>query len=159
MRPEWSPDGRQIAFEAGYGDGWADIYVVDVSPAGYTSRPRRLIDDDPGATSDGHEAMGATEPAWSPDGTEIAFVGGQDIYTFDVMSLRETRLTTWEGAGSGTSVEMSPTWSPDGGRIAFVRDAGEKSTGIYIMGSDGSDPTLVKGSSETAPNPDWRALP
>ena len=160
LRPEWSPDGTQIAFEAGYGDGWADIYIVDVSPEGATSRPRQLIDDDPGTPSDGHEAMGATEPSWSPDGTEIAFVGGQDIYKFDVNSLEETRLTTWEGTGSGTSVEGSPTWSPDGEQIAFVRDPGGTSPSIYVMRSDGSDPTLVKDFSPVErPAPDWRPLP
>jgi Tol biopolymer transport system component len=157
LRPEWSPDGTQIAFEAGYGDGWADIYVVDVSAEGHTSQPRQLIDDDPGTTSDGHEAMGATEPSWSPDGTEIAFVGGQDIYKFNVNTLEETRLTSWEGAGSGTSVENSPTWSPDGERIAFVRDESDASTSIYVMGSDGSDPTLVRDFPPAErPVPDWR---
>jgi Tol biopolymer transport system component len=160
LRPEWSPDGTQIAFEAGYGDGWADIYVVDVSAEGATSQPRQLIDDDPGTPSDGHEAMGATEPSWSPDGTEIAFVGGQDIYKFDVKTLEETRLTTWEGAGSGTSVEGSPTWSPDGERIAFVRDESDASTSIYVMSSDGSEPTLVRDFPPAErPVPDWRPLP
>ena len=101
---------------------------MDVFPEGATSRPRLLIDDDPGTTSDGYEAMGATEPSWSPDGTEIAFVGGQDIYKFDVNTLEETRLTTWGGAGSGTSVENSPTWAPDGERIALVRDESDAST-------------------------------
>jgi Tol biopolymer transport system component len=160
LRPDWSPEGDRIAFEAGYGDGWADIYVVDVFPEGATSRPRLLIDDDPGTTSDGYEAMGATEPSWSPDGTEIAFVGGQDIYKFDVNTLEETRLTTWGGAGSGTSVENSPTWAPDGERIALVRDESDASTSIYVMGSDGSDPTLVRDFPPAErPVPDWRPLP
>ena len=135
MRPEWSPDGDRIAFE-GYGqDGWADIYVMDVSREGATSRPLRLTPDN---------LQQATEPSWSPDGTEIAFVGDQDIYKFDINTLVETRLTTWEGAGGNTSVEGSPTWSPEGERIAFVRDDSDASTSIYVMRSDGSDPTLIR---------------
>jgi Tol biopolymer transport system component len=151
LRPEWSPDGDRIAFE-GYGqDGWADIYVMDVSREGATSRPLRLTPDN---------LQQATEPSWSPDGTEIAFVGDQDIYKFDINTLVETRLTTWEGAGSNTSVEGSPTWSPEGERIAFVRDDSDASTSIYVMRSDGSDPTLIRDFPPAErPVPDWRPLP
>src|SRR5918994_1318121 len=57
---------------------------------------------------------GAYSPAWSPDGTRIAFHAGGDIHvahvTSDLQVLRVDRVT----AG------RSPTWSPDGARLAYV---------------------------------------
>jgi Tol biopolymer transport system component len=153
-RPEWSPDGTQIAFQSkGQGD-WDDIYVMDVSPEGNTSRPQRLTGDD---------LQEATEPSWSPDGTEIAFSSLGDIYKLDVNSLKETRLT------NNQDHEHDPTWSPDGERIAFVSDgSATSSSGIYVMRSDGSDLSLVRdfpiGHGEMEDGgytirPDWRPLP
>ena len=62
----------------------------------------------------------------------------------------------------------SPVWSPGGTKIAFVRGyrflenpdrySGDStlSSLIYVMGSDGSNPTVVKDfSSEQVSNMDW----
>ena len=153
-RPEWSPDGTQIAFQSNGQDDWADIYVMDVSPEGDTSRPQRLTDDD---------LLYAEEPSWSPDGTEIAFNSRGDIYKIDVNTLKETRLT------NNQDHEHDPTWSPDGEHIAFVRDnSATSSSAIYVMRSDGSDLSLVRdfplGDGEMEYDgrtirPDWRPLP
>jgi TolB protein len=53
------------------------------------------------------------QPAWSPDGTRLAFVRGGSIYVADDDGRNERRLTR---GGSATS----PAWSPDGARIAFA---------------------------------------
>jgi Tol biopolymer transport system component len=159
-RPEWSPDGTQIAFEGYSQDGWADIYLVDVTPEGATSRPKRLLTDD--------TFQEVTQPSWSPDGTEIAFSGSHSgyhapgkgyraIFKIDVNSLEETRLT------KGSDTETSPTWSPDGEKIAYVRDTSDTSS-IYMVGSDGSAPTLARVfPSRDYPfgvgPPDWRPPP
>jgi TolB protein len=58
-------------------------------------------------------------PAWSPDGSKIAFVSGRDgnpeIYVMDADGASAARLT------ENDSTDGSPTWSPDGRQIAFVR--------------------------------------
>jgi TolB protein len=61
-----------------------------------------------------------SQPAWSPDGTTIAFnsnrSGNLDIWSVDVSGKGLRRITDWK------SNEYWPVWSPDGRRLAFVSD-------------------------------------
>ena len=71
-------------------------------------------------------------PAWSPDGTKIAFQsrrkGKWDVYSVHVDGTNQVNLT------DNPSDDSLPNWSPDGSKIAFTQD-GE----IYVMESDGSN--------------------
>jgi Tol biopolymer transport system component len=76
-------------------------------------------------------------PAWSPDGSLIAFdvqsVGGDmEIAVMNADGSGVTSLTAGPGAN------YLPSWSPDGSRIAFVsgRDGNDE---IYVMNADGTD--------------------
>src|SRR6266436_332333 len=55
-----------------------------------------------------------TEPAISPDGSEIAFVSGGDIWTVPAAG-GEARLLV-----SHPATESRPMYSPDGKRLAFI---------------------------------------
>jgi Tol biopolymer transport system component len=89
-----------------------------------------------------------TEPAFSPDGNQIALVwNGEkgdnfDIYIKQIGSDRSLRLTEHPGA------DVSPAWSPDGREIAFVRVL-ENERGVYTLASLGGSErrldTLVSG--------------
>jgi dipeptidyl aminopeptidase/acylaminoacyl peptidase len=62
-----------------------------------------------------------TDPAWSPDGTRIAFTsrrdgGDPEIYIMNADGSNQVRFTTRSGT------DEQPTWSPDGTRIAWVSD-------------------------------------
>jgi Tol biopolymer transport system component len=157
--PVWSPDGSQIAITAPGkgGSGSTSIYVMDASNAGAVGRPRLLTPD---------YLQGAQEPSWSPDGTDIAFVGMHvgyhapgkaynAIFKIDVHSLEETRLT------KGFDTEHSPTWSPDGEKIAYMRDVTNPDymASVFIVDSDGSAPTLVRNLPASADTVDWRPQP
>ena len=82
----------------------------------------------------------ASDPAWSPDGRKIAFVGmgddgNTDVYVVGADGLGQQRLTRHPG------VDGNPAWSPDGRKIAFTRGAREWCAGkthIYVMNADGS---------------------
>jgi serine/threonine protein kinase/Tol biopolymer transport system component len=80
-------------------------------------------------------AGAATSPAFSPDGSRIAFawngdpvLGGKgfDLYVKAIGSETMLRLT------QHPSDWLSPAWSPDGTQIAFHRTAGADS-GIYLV--------------------------
>ena len=77
----------------------------------------------------------ATSPAFSPDGSRIAFAWngdpahgakGFDLYVKAIGSETLLRLT------QHPSEWISPAWSPDGTQIAFHRLAGAD-TGIYVV--------------------------
>jgi Tol biopolymer transport system component/DNA-binding winged helix-turn-helix (wHTH) protein len=78
------------------------------------------------------QATGA-DPAWSPDGTQIVFAQGQNIYTIHRDGTQTRQLAHVTGR------PRSPAWSPDGGSIRFTLDLGEFGTqSIWEMTSDGN---------------------
>lgn len=67
-------------------------------------------------------------PAWSADGTKLAFERSRDIFTVNHDGSDLRRLTT------SNADETSPTWSPDGTRLAFIR-----SNDLYTVKADGTE--------------------
>jgi hypothetical protein len=108
----WSPDGTRIALVA-RSDGRDRIIVVNADG----SDQRVLVD---------HRASILGAPAWSPDGTSIAYFqdpssGGNsspDVWVVGSDGSDATQLldSDCERCGGG---ELGPFWSPDGSRIAF----------------------------------------
>jgi Tol biopolymer transport system component len=133
--PEWSPDGRTIAFRTNR-DGNHEIYAMDWNGA----NPRNL-------TRDRGEQR---SPAFSPDGRTIAYASagedGFDIWLMDADGGNPRRL-------AGHGLDEYPTFSPDGSRIAFTSYcSGCGSAALVVMDVDGSD------RRELAPEagwPDW----
>ncbi len=70
-------------------------------------------------------------PAWSPNGTRLAYECGQDICAINADGTGFARLTV-DGAGN-----HQPTWSPDGSKIAFAATHASV-TELYVMAANGS---------------------
>ena len=75
------------------------------------------------------------EPAWSPDGSLIAFQsdrgGNFDIYVMDALGGSVKQITTSGGE------DVAPSWSPDGSMIVF-ESGRDGDTEIFVIASDGS---------------------
>lgn len=107
--PTFSPDGKKLAFVSNK-DGTPRIYVLDIPPptASLQEVKPKLISK---------KTRGNTSPAWSPDGTKIAYSatveGTRQIWLYEIATGEETQLT--EGYGH----KENPAWAPNSAHLIF----------------------------------------
>src|SRR3954447_1855186 len=135
-----------IAFRAQHAAGFAaprsvwngDIYVVNADGTERTRLTRSPAEE--------------FSPAWSPDGTRIAFSGFTashfQIYVMKADGSDATQLTFAEAASTGAA------WSPDGAHIAFTRC--RDSCDVYVMDPEGGNVRrLTYGDPPGEESPTW----
>jgi Tol biopolymer transport system component len=97
-------------------------------------------------------------PAWSPDGTKIAFGRNGRIFARGGI-----RIMNADGTGvmrlTKHGLDSSPTWSPDATRIAFQRYTNDAGWQIFSINTDGTGlrrltRTLGYGNEGPAWSPD-----
>lgn len=93
------------------------------------------------------------DPAWSPDGTKIAFAsdrtGSFQIYVMDPDGRNQAQLT------HGPGDHVWPAWSPDGSQLAYSADEQRGDFDIYVMQADGQDAVNITESPGTDYAPSW----
>ncbi|HSP39038.1 MAG TPA: hypothetical protein VLR26_14940 [Frankiaceae bacterium] len=169
--PTWSPDGSRLAFgrsvprpDCGPGCFEKEIYVVDAHGGPAT----RLTHAPGGALCSGQGPSAcAGDPAWSPDGKQIAF-----NRTMATASEPKDQTGIWvvnaDGAGEHLLASRpepqrtnSPAWSPDGTRLAFERGTFDNNQqaltlAVFTMRSDGTDERQITPSDRTfGDHPQW----
>ena len=106
-RASGGPPNALIAFNSDRDGDW-EIFVVRADG----SELRKLTDN----------SVADLWPAWSPDGTKIAFYRGRALFVMAADGTSTSRLTTPPPGHS----DAFPRWSPDGKSVLFARssDAG-----------------------------------
>lgn len=90
-------------------------------------------------------------PAWSPDGSKIAYVSFEKkkpIIFVQSLSGQRTMLANFKGNNS------APAWAPDGNKLAIVLTYGANSQ-VYTINADGSGLQQVTKSSAIDTEPTW----
>ena len=135
-----------IAFSS-YRDGESKIFTINADGSGLVRVSTSRFRD--------------TRPAWSPDGTRIAFVrrtshSDHEIFVMNADGKEVTKLTNRPG-----SVESQPAWSPDGSRIAFISNERPTVNTLYgrfhvwLMNADGTGLTLLTDIGGGNSSPTW----
>ena len=160
--PDWSPDGRRVAFQRVDPNGCGtrcetdEIYVVGSDG---TQLTRVAYDPEgKGCFKSGQSAGGICRnaPAWSPDGKQIAFTceslpHGERVCLMnaDGSEIHELAHTPPKGVS-----DEWPQWSSDGTRIAVQRVIGNRRA-LFVTRSDGSEPRRLTSWTLRGGEPDW----
>ena len=198
LKPTWSPTGEQILFTSFREDGKeSSLYLMDAdgnnirkvfdnwysrSPATWSSDGKQIASvrdgvlyiitlDDKSIVPVAETGFGSVGyPAWSPDGTEIAFIylwrkQGYELRLLDVQTHEQKVLL---GELEKYPVKSDPAWSPNGEQISFVLQkfrpilshtdafAWQDEETIYIINRDGSNlRQLVSEKGPDALHPTW----
>ena len=146
LSPSISPDGSRIAYTSFKHDRWWAPWRTDYKWEIVTSAPdgsdrRRL-------TRSYDIGIMNFNPAWSPDGTRIAFVSNRDGH-WAVYTMAADGLDTRGVAPSVVADWQGPVWSPNGQFLAFLERKPESGTiirrGLYTVGADGSSLKRIEG--------------
>lgn len=140
-----SPDGAQLAFVSTRETRTANIWILDLH-----TRALRNLTGRPGIQGDPSKPNGFFRPAWSPDGTWLAFssdrntewrghssgAGWEHVQELSVYIVRpdgsDLRRITQGGVCTG-----APKWSADGSRLVFYEIPVEDTWAAHWPNLDG----------------------
>lgn len=115
--------------------------------------------DGEGAQSALNSAEPIISPAWSPDGSQLAYVSFESrkpvVYVHNLSNNKRRLIANFKGSNS------APAWSPDGKTLALTlsRDGGSQ---LFLISSAGGEPRrlIQSGSIDTEPvfSPDGQRI-
>ena len=136
----WAPHGSKIvwALQNGRPGPLPALYISDARRLGM----RRIV-------------RHGVEPAWAPDGREIAYAAAVGIHLVRPDGRGDHRLTSGR-------LDDSPSWSPDGRYLAFARTptSAPAAPSVYVIRKDGSGLRQLTAGPGTTPvwSPDGRQI-
>jgi Tol biopolymer transport system component len=157
--PDYSPNGRQIAFDRRFKDGPDEAFTVGFDG----SNPTRI----PIACSG--QCLGVDEPSWTRSGHDIAFGRAFGPIVKDNASTLDLATAGLSGAGDrvirpfglkATGTEPhGAVWSPNGRMLALTVVNTTKNpaqaSAIYVVSANGTTVRRLTPPSLDAGNPDW----
>jgi Tol biopolymer transport system component len=134
--PTWSPNGSRIVFTRN-----GVLQVINADGTGLAALPTG-----PGL---------AGYPAWSPDGTHIAYAAqdqNADLFIVNADGSNPVNLTP------GLQQAQFPRWSPDGRRLVFARAINQVFQ-LFLIGADGTGEVKLSSTAASEGTPSWSPVP
>lgn len=127
FNPRWSPDSNKLAYMLDLDGGENfDLYVYDLASGSHTN-----------LTPDTEEAIGPNF-AWSPDGSQFAFVSNRDG-RFETFSM-PVNGGEWRKLLAIPQPDWHVEWSPDGKYLLVEAEGQNQDYWSYIVPLDGAEP-------------------
>ena len=157
--PVFSPDGLKIAFnrdsycgrnvwvmnadgsnQTSVSPGTGYVWSPDSKKLAYNFNNSIYISNSDGSNKKQLTTLGYPgnySPAWSPDGTRMAFIavdgsGKYDLYTINVDGSNRQRLT------NSLATKYEVVWSPNGAWIAYSHHDGSRLEKVFAIHPDGT---------------------
>jgi TolB protein len=167
-QPDWSPDGRLLAFTRCRANGPCSVYTVHsdgsdlkrLTPAACTSGPPKCEDD--------------ANISFLPDGKHVVFTRStgkvKHGHDWDEIQHSEIVVTDLAGGSTRTVLASKPytadydfaAFSPDGKRFVYEQanapwaKPGGGHSALFVANADGSgDHRITSWSLDAGDNPDW----
>lgn len=142
--PTFSPDGRKIAFVSNKG-GSPQIYILTTPPLG--ARLKEIK-----AKQLTHMNRESTAPAWSPDGSKIAYCAKsgsvRQIWIYDFAKGEEKQLT------DGPENKENPAWAADSLHLIY-NTAGPSHSELFLINLKQPEAVQISSGSGEKRFPSW----
>lgn len=150
----WSADSQWLGYvkyrDKGHSKG-GGVYRVNVN----TKEIVTIMESDSNAFH---------APAWSPDGTKLAFSAYRpiDSGSYDIVVVNPYNPDGSTNLTMTAKFDNQPRWSSDGAKITFISNRASSDASVfhvYVMDANGSNQVRVTAGTVDERNPAWRPQP